>query len=483
MADQGLESGFESTVFLELRGLHSPVAADCGGRTAETFRLDGTGADNTFTDDGTVFPVRRRNQFVFRECGDFHMQVDSVEQRARNSGSVLLNLKRAASADVMPVPEMPAGTRVHGRNQNEIRRKNETPGGAADGNRPVLQRLAQHFQNIALEFRQFIEEKHTVVREADFPRLRRSPSSKESCIADRMMRSAEGPGFQQRGIGIQKTENRMDFACFKRFLFRHRRKNPGQTLRQHAFPRSRRPHKKNIVSSRGGDFQCALCPALSLDVMKVRYGRPVRIPEDSARARLKRQTFPTKSGERLRQIGHRINTEVPGRHRRLSHVPGRHNQCPELLLRLEFSGRQSGGKHSANRTDRPVQRQFPQNQRLFQRPLRQRARGGNQAKRHRKIKTGPLLAEIGGSKIHQSRPFRMTIAAGKKSGTDPFTAFTHHRIRESHNGNDGLFPASGCIHFNFNRKRVNSHQGCGKGFCQHGTRSALCIIPKFIRER
>ena len=40
--------------------------------------------------------------------------------------------------------------------------------------RPSLERLAQHFQHVALELRQLVEEEHAVVREADLARLRES---------------------------------------------------------------------------------------------------------------------------------------------------------------------------------------------------------------------------------------------------------------------------------------------------------------------
>lgn len=51
--------------------------------------------------------------------------------------------------------------------------------GPGNDDLPRLQGFAQHLQHLAIKFRQFIEEQHTVMGECDFPglRFRATPTS------------------------------------------------------------------------------------------------------------------------------------------------------------------------------------------------------------------------------------------------------------------------------------------------------------------
>ena len=57
------------------------------------------------------------------------------------------------------------------------------PLSTADGDHFIFQRLTQYLQDCMTELRQFIQEKHSVVAQADFTRFRPVPSSHQPGIS------------------------------------------------------------------------------------------------------------------------------------------------------------------------------------------------------------------------------------------------------------------------------------------------------------
>ena len=64
-----------------------------------------------------------------------------------------------------------AGAGVHGGDELEARGEVAFHRGAADGDVAVFQRFAQHFEDAAVEFGQFVEKEDAVVGKADFARF------------------------------------------------------------------------------------------------------------------------------------------------------------------------------------------------------------------------------------------------------------------------------------------------------------------------
>ena len=75
------------------------------------------------------------------------------------------------------------------------------PGGAADGDDLVLQRLAQHLQHARAELGQLVQEEHAAVRQADLARARPVPAADQAGVADGVVRRAEGAVADQRVVG------------------------------------------------------------------------------------------------------------------------------------------------------------------------------------------------------------------------------------------------------------------------------------------
>ena len=69
---------------------------------------------------------------------------------------------------------------------------------------PFLHRLAQYFQHRTLEFRQFVQEKHSILSQANIPGLRKRAAPHESRISDTNICCGETLLFNNF-IGIHET--------------------------------------------------------------------------------------------------------------------------------------------------------------------------------------------------------------------------------------------------------------------------------------
>ena len=71
------------------------------------------------------------------------------------------------------VAQVAAVARIHRGDELEARRKIGLARGARNGDASRLERLAQHLEDVAAEFRQLVEEEYAVVRERDLAGARR----------------------------------------------------------------------------------------------------------------------------------------------------------------------------------------------------------------------------------------------------------------------------------------------------------------------
>ena len=95
--------------------------------------------------------IRVGAEFFVLHGRNLDMDVDAVEKRPRNLRDVALNLRRRAVALARRIAEESARARIHRRNQHESGRKTDGKRRAGYGDAAVLQRLAQHFEHIALK--------------------------------------------------------------------------------------------------------------------------------------------------------------------------------------------------------------------------------------------------------------------------------------------------------------------------------------------
>ena len=130
-------------VFVQQGRGHLGVAVDAWF-VLEAALLEHPGSDDALADGGAGFAWCLAGHLVKIDGLDLDLQVDSIQQRARNLAHVVGTLVLVADALLLGVPIVPARARIHRSHQHErggIFRRVFRP---TDAYNPVLQRLAHH---------------------------------------------------------------------------------------------------------------------------------------------------------------------------------------------------------------------------------------------------------------------------------------------------------------------------------------------------
>src|SRR5258708_11967930 len=120
-------------------------------------------------DVGRAFPGGRRNQLDFARRRDLELDVDAIGQRARNAPAIARYALGRAAAASAAVAAMSTGAGIHGRQELKACRILHLARRAGNGDSPGFDRLAQGFEHVTVEFRQFVQKQHSVMRERNLP--------------------------------------------------------------------------------------------------------------------------------------------------------------------------------------------------------------------------------------------------------------------------------------------------------------------------
>jgi hypothetical protein len=132
------------------------------------------------------------------------VDIDLVQQRPGYLGAITLNLKRRAGAFSFDIAQESARARIHGGHQHEIRRVAHRGRGSGNNHLSLFHGLTQNLQDIPSELRQFVQEKHAVMRQTDLSRFGVLTATDEPGIADGMVGRLKGPdGVQPAPLGIR----------------------------------------------------------------------------------------------------------------------------------------------------------------------------------------------------------------------------------------------------------------------------------------
>lgn len=140
---------------------HEAFFSEAGG-------LAGAGGLDHMAKRRRVVAVVFASELAEGDGGDFDVDVDTVQKRAGDFAHVAFDLDGGAfaAADVRAV--VAAGAGVHGGDHNEVGGKAERALGAGDGDGAFFEGLADHFEDVALELGEFVEEEDAVMGQAEF---------------------------------------------------------------------------------------------------------------------------------------------------------------------------------------------------------------------------------------------------------------------------------------------------------------------------
>src|SRR5688500_7459042 len=112
----------------------------------EPLGLQKSRCNHLFTHLATARSRLTGGQLLKWDRGHFQMNVDTVEQRTADFCHVFFDLRNAAMAWATWIIAVSTGTRIQGRNQDEVGGKRRTVQGPRNRHLPVLERLSQNFQ-------------------------------------------------------------------------------------------------------------------------------------------------------------------------------------------------------------------------------------------------------------------------------------------------------------------------------------------------
>lgn len=174
--------GTEGAVLPQFATAHLGVGQGLG--VGEALALEFPGGGDLLADLGAAGPWRPVGEFFEGDGGDFDVDIDTIEERAADSGHVAFDLRWGAIAATARVGAVAAWAGIEGGHEHEAGGEGRAAHGARDGDDPILEGLSHDFERFSIELGKFIEEENAVVGEGDFAWSGRAATPDESCIAD-----------------------------------------------------------------------------------------------------------------------------------------------------------------------------------------------------------------------------------------------------------------------------------------------------------
>ena len=312
------------------------------------------------------------------------LQVDAVEQRARDAAHVVRDAAWAALAGLARRAAA-ALAGVHGGDQLDARGVGDAVVGPRNHGLAGLQRLAQGVEHVGQELRQLVEEEDAQVGERHLAGTRLGATADQGRHAGRMMRRAEGAAGGELAAH-QLAGQRVHHGDFQHLLRRQRRQDGGQPRCQHRLAGARRADHQQVVSAGGGDLQHALSAFLALDVPEVgqRHGVGLHVGLGA--------------GERL-QAGEMVDEREQmgcGQHGHVLVRPGRLRAAGGGADQAfaHGVGADGGGESARHAANRGIERQLPDRRIAFDGVGRDGAHGHHHGERNRQVEVAALLREF-----------------------------------------------------------------------------------------
>src|SRR5439155_26069423 len=124
-------------------------------------------------------------------------EVDTVEERARDTVPVTIELHRRARALRGRIATGAARAQVHRPDELEAGRERRAAADARDGDDAVFERLPERLERGPRKLGELVEQENATVRERDLARARCRAAADQGCRRDRVVRRAERRRPQQ----------------------------------------------------------------------------------------------------------------------------------------------------------------------------------------------------------------------------------------------------------------------------------------------
>ena len=276
-----------------------------------------------------------------------------------------------------------------------------------------FQRAAQAIQGLGAEFRQFIQEQHAIVRQADLTGLGLEAAAGQRRHAGRMVRIAERAGAGQLALGDQPG-HRMDHRGLKQLFRGQWRQEARQPGGHHRLARSGCADKSQVVPPGRGDLQGPLGVFLTLDLAQVRdtFGL-AHGPDDWRREELGSP-----------EVVHQRDQRRRGQDPRLAGPGGlRSASLRTDQPQSHGAGRHGRGQGACDRRDPSVQRKLADRRPVIEHVGWDDVHAGHDRQRDRQVVVTALLGQVRGREIDDDPPARQRKAEAGKGGAHALAAF------------------------------------------------------------
>ena len=420
--------------------------------------LERPGGEHPAADLGGGLGGGRPGQLAGGEPLDLHVEVDPVEQRARQPGGVAVQVGQAAAAGEPRVAQVPARAGIGRRHQGEAGREADAGHRPDHRHRPVLQRLAERLAGRPGELGQLVEEEHPMVGQADLAGAGDVAAADQAGDRDGVVGGPERPRRDQAGARAEEPGRREHPGDLERLVALQRRQQAGQPPGQHRLAGAGRADEEEVVAAGGGDLQRAAGNALAAHVGEVgdpgwwggrRGAGPSEVgpagqplPDLAEGGRPDDAEVRDKGG--LGQVGLGDDQEPGGRP----------------------PGGQGGRQHAADGADVAGQAKLADGPQAVQPGRRDRAGRGEQPDRDRQVEAGAVLGQVGRGQGDGHAAVRPLIAGVAERRPDPVAGLEHGRAAEADHGHRG--EATADVDLDPDRVSVQPDQGGGRQPGQHG---------------
>lgn len=251
----------------------------------------------------------------------------------------------------------------------------------------------------------------------------------------------------------QHSGNRMDFGRFQRLLEGEVGQNRRQSARQHGLPASGRSRHQNIVGARGGHFESPLDVFLPAHLGKiVSVGALQDRCETGIDAERSHLDFAIDQGYRLAEVTHGKNLRA-GDQGALFGIVDRQDKGAAIPVAGGHGNRQD----PSDRLDPTVQRQFAEQNEIFQIIAVDAAGRAEQPDGNRQVESGPVLADIGRCQVDCDSAGREIVPGIFDRRLDPVLAFLDRAFGKPHRGK--LRQPLSDVDLDLNRVRIDPDQG------------------------
>ena len=406
---------------------------------------------------GGAFARRRRQQFVGGQLRHLDVQVDTVQQRARQAALVARHLVGRAAAGRLALAQVAARAGVHRGDELKARRKVGPARRAADGDAPALQRLAQGLQRGARELGQLVEEQHAAVGQRDFARARWRAPAHECHRAGRVVRCARGALAPARQV--KRAVQAGDGGALQRLVVVHGRQQAGKALRQHRLAAAGRAHHQQRMAARGGNLQRPFDRGLAFHVGQIgvaRLGR-ARGGGQGCPAFGRRCGVGGAHGQKLR---HHVQQVARAVHGEAGHQGGlfgaarRQDQARRLVALAQRGGH---GQRAAHGPQLARQRQLAGKSPASQARTVDLPAGGQDAQRDGQVEPPRILGQIGRRQVDgDALVVRKREAAVEQGAAHALARLLDRDLGQPDQGETGQ--AVGQVHLHRDRRRGQTQQ-------------------------